>query len=52
MDENTYELLSAPYPAELADAVSAKLAEGWRLAGGPFACEGAFFQAVVKDQAG
>ena len=50
MDENTYELLSAPYPAELADAVSAKLAEGWRLVGSPFAHEGEFYQAVVKDR--
>ena len=48
MDENTYELLSAPYPAELSEAVTAKLAEGWKLVGSPFAHDGEFFQAVYK----
>lgn len=49
MDGTTYELLSAPYPAELSEAVTAKLAEGWQLVGGPFAHDGEFFQAMVKN---
>jgi hypothetical protein len=45
-----YSLLSAPYPAELSDAVNRKLAEGWSLCGSPFAHAGEFFQAVVRVQ--
>lgn len=48
-DDNTYELVSAPYPAELADAVSARLAEGWKLFGAPFTNGEDFFQAVVRS---
>jgi hypothetical protein len=43
-----YDLLAAPYPAELAEAVNAKLAEGWSLCGSPFAHGGEVFQAVVR----
>jgi hypothetical protein len=43
-----YELLSAQYPAELSEAVNAKLAEGWSLCGSPFAGAGEVFQAVVR----
>jgi hypothetical protein len=43
-----YELLSAPYPAELSEAVNARLAEGWSLCGSPFAHAGEVFQAVVR----
>jgi hypothetical protein len=43
-----YALLSAPYPAELSDAVNARLAEGWSLCGSPFAHAGEVFQAVVR----
>jgi len=45
--QNVFELLSAPYPAELSDAVNAKLAQGWQLFGHPFSAEGDFYQAVV-----
>ena len=45
--QNIFELLAAPYPAELSEAVNAKLAEGWKLFGHPFAHAGEFFQAVV-----
>ena len=44
---NIFELLAAPYPAELSEAVNAKLAEGWQLFGHPFAHAGEFYQAVV-----
>ncbi len=47
-DDNTYDLIFAPYPAELADAVSARLAEGWKLFGAPFTNGQDFFQAVVR----
>ena len=47
-DENTYEMVSAPYPAELSDAVSARIAEGWKLFGAPFTNGQEFFQAVVR----
>jgi hypothetical protein len=43
-----YQLLSAPYPAELSDAVNRRLAEGWSLCGSPFAHAGEVFQAVVR----
>jgi len=42
-----FELLAAPYPAELSEAVNAKLAAGWQLFGHPFAHNDEFFQAVV-----
>jgi hypothetical protein len=45
-----YELLSAPYPAELSDAVNTRLAEGWSLCGSPFAHAGEVFQAVVRTK--
>ena len=45
--KNVFELLSAPYPAELSEAVNAKLEEGWQLFGHPFAHAGEFYQAVV-----
>ena len=45
--QNIFELLAAPYPAELSEAVNAKLAEGWKLFGHPFAHAGEFYQAVV-----
>ena len=45
--QNIFELLAAPYPAELSEAVNAKLAEGWQLFGHPFAHAGEFYQAVV-----
>jgi len=45
--QNIFELLAAPYPAELSEAVNAKLAEGWQLFGHPFANGGEFYQAVV-----
>ena len=45
--QNVFELISAPYPAELSEAVNAKLAEGWQLFGHPFSAEGDFYQAVV-----
>jgi hypothetical protein len=48
-DENTYDLISAPYPAELADTVNARIAEGWKLFGAPFTNGGEFFQAVVRS---
>ena len=43
-------LLSAPYPAELSDAVNRRLVEGWSLCGSPFAHGGEFLQAVVRVQ--
>jgi len=46
-NQNIFELLSAPYPAELSEAVNTKLAEGWQLFGHPFAHAGEFYQAVV-----
>ncbi len=45
--QNIFELLAAPYPAELSETVNAKLAEGWQLFGHPFAHADEFFQAVV-----
>ena len=45
--QNIFELLAAPYPAELSEAVNAKLDEGWKLFGHPFAHAGEFYQAVV-----
>ncbi len=45
--QTVYELLSAPYPAELSEAVNAKLAQGWQLFGHPFADSGEFYQAIV-----
>ena len=45
--QNVYELISAPYPAELSEAVNAKLAQGWQPFGHPFADNGEFYQAVV-----
>ncbi len=45
-----YALLSAPYPAELSDAVNRRLAEGWSLCGSPFAHAGEVYQAVVRVQ--
>jgi hypothetical protein len=45
-----YELLSAQYPAELSEAVNARLAEGWSLCGSPFAHAGEVFQAVVRTK--
>ena len=47
-DENAYELISAPYPAELSDAVSIRIAEGWKVLGGPFTDGDNFYQAVVR----
>jgi hypothetical protein len=45
--QTVYELLSAPYPAELSEAVSARLAQGWQLFGHPFSNGGEFYQAIV-----
>jgi hypothetical protein len=45
--QNVFELLSAPYPAELSEAVNTKLAQGWQLFGHPFSANGEFYQAVV-----
>jgi hypothetical protein len=45
--QTIFELLAAPYPAELSEAVNARLAQGWQLFGHPFAHAGEFFQAVV-----
>jgi len=45
--QNVFELISAPYPAELSEAVNVKLAQGWQLFGHPFSAEGDFYQAVV-----
>ena len=45
-----YMLLSAQYPAELSEAVNAKLTEGWSLCGSPFAHAGDVFQAVVRTK--
>ena len=45
---NEYELLSAQYPAELSEAVNARLTEGWSLCGSPFAHAGDVYQAVVR----
>jgi hypothetical protein len=45
-----YELLSAQYPAELSEAVNARLAEGWSLCGSPFAHAGEVYQAVVRTK--
>jgi hypothetical protein len=45
--QTVYELLSAPYPAELSEAVNARLAQGWQLFGHPFADNGEFYQAIV-----
>ena len=42
-----FELLAAPYPVELSEAVNAKLAQGWQLFGHPFAHADEFYQAVV-----
>ena len=47
-EENTYELISAPYPAELSDAVSIRIAEGWKVLGGPITDGESFYQAVVR----
>ena len=47
---NEYELLAAPYPAELSETVNARLAEGWSLCGSPFAHAGEVFQAVVRTK--
>ena len=52
MEQRAYELISAPYPAELTESVNAYLAQGWQLYGAPFAHDGAFFQAVVARPAG
>jgi hypothetical protein len=51
-DEKTYDLISAPYPAELADTVSARIADGWKLLGAPFTNGEEFFQAVIRTAAG
>ena len=45
--QTIFELLAAPYPAELSEAVNARLAKGWQLFGHPFAHAGEFFQAVI-----
>jgi len=45
--QNVFELLSAPYPAELSETVNAKLAQGWQLFGHPFSANGEFYQAIV-----
>ncbi len=45
--QTIFELLAAPYPAELSEAVNARLAQGWQLFGHPFAHADEFFQAVV-----
>jgi len=42
-----YELLAAPYPAELSETVNA---EGWSLCGSPFAHAGEVFQAVIRPK--
>ena len=47
MEQKAYELISAPFPAELTETVNAYLARGWQLFGAPFAHDGAFYQAVV-----
>jgi hypothetical protein len=51
MEQKAYELVSAPYPAELTETVNAYLAKGWTLFGAPFAHDGAFYQAVVARPA-
>ncbi len=51
MEQKAYELVSAPYPAELTETVNAYLAKGWQLFGAPFAHDGAFYQAVVARPA-
>lgn len=51
MEQRAYELISAPYPAELTETVNAHLAKGWQLYGSPFAQDGAFYQAVVAPPA-
>jgi hypothetical protein len=51
MEQRAYELISAPYPAELTETVNAYLAKGWQLHGPPFAHDGAFYQAVVAPAA-
>ena len=43
-----YELLAATYPAELSEAVTARLGEGWSLCGSPFASGDEVYQAVVR----
>jgi len=45
--KNVFELLSAPYPAELSQAVNARLEKGWQLFGHPFSANGEFYQALV-----
>lgn len=45
--QRAYELVSAPYPAELTETVNAYLAKGWQLFGAPFAHGDAFYQAVI-----
>jgi len=45
--QNVFELLSAPYPVELSEAVNDKLTQGWQLFGHPFAHDGDFYQAMV-----
>ena len=47
---NEYELLAAPYPAELSEAINRRLEEGWSLCGNPFAHAGEVFQAVIRVQ--
>ena len=51
MEQRAYELISAPYPAELTETVNAYLAKGWQPYGAPFAHDGAFYQAVVAPPA-
>ena len=51
MEQKTYDLVSAPYPAELTETVNAYLAKGWQLFGAPFAHDDAFYQAVVARPA-
>jgi hypothetical protein len=51
MEHKAYDLVSAPYPAELTETVNAYLAKGWQLFGAPFAHDGAFYQAVVARPA-
>ena len=42
-----YELLAAPYPAELSETINRRLEEGWSLCGSPFAHAGEVFKAVI-----
>ena len=44
---NGYELVSAETASDLSDLVSARILDGWKLFGAPFAGEGTLYQALV-----